>query len=193
MVLEPRVEAGCRRISLCGSQRAGRTAPFVERRNRDLLRASCPDDIAAARQRSIDSVPCSIAPLLSGMSGRRSGSLFPQTVANGVLAGVPPSRCALACCLSSLPGTAHPGIAWTRRGVGRVLLALPGRPAGTLYCGRRTRSFAGARLGATVMESGVERLRSFKGLCPQPRFPERDSHRECSGAAWRRCDVRSGS
>ncbi len=192
MVLESCVEAGCRRISLCGSQRAGRTAPFVERRNRDLLRAGCPDDIAAARQCPIDSVPCSIAPLLSGMSGHRSGSIFPQTVANGVLAGVPPSRRAIACGLSSLPGTAHSRIARTRCGIGRVLLALPGRPAGTFYCGRRTRSCPSARLGATVMESAIDRL-SFKGLCRQPRFPGRDCHRGCSGAAWSRCDARSGS
>ena len=61
-----------------------------------------------------------------------------------------------------------------------------------VYCGRRTRSCPGARLGATVMESAIERL-SFKGLCRQPRFPGRDCHRGCSGAAWRRCDVRSGS
>lgn len=170
MVLEPRVEAGCRRISLCGSQRAGRTAPFVERRNRDLLRAGCRDDIAAACQCPIDSGRCSITPLLSGMSGRRSGSLFPQTVANGVLAGMPPSRRAIACGLSSLPGTAHSGIGWTRCGVDRVLLALPGRPAGTFYCGRATRSCPGARLGAKVMESAIEPLKKRQRPMPPAAF-----------------------
>ena len=86
-----------------------------------------------------------------------------------------------------------PELLGLRCAVGRVLLALPGRPAGTFYRGRTTSPWPGSRLGTTVMESGVERLRDFKGLCRQPRFPERDSHRGCNGAAWRRCDARFGS
>jgi hypothetical protein len=173
MVLEPRVEAGCRRISFYRPKRAGRAASLVERRNRNQLRAGCPDDAPAARRCSIDSGGCSITPLLFGMSGRRYASLFPQAVANGVLASVPPSWRAIACSLSSLPGTAHSGIARTRCGVGRVLLALPGQPAGTFYYGGRTRPCPGARLGTTVMESGVERLKDpSKTYAASRVFPE---------------------
>lgn len=194
MVLEPRVEAGCRRLSLCRSQRAGRAAPFVERRNRNPVRAGCPNDFAPARRGSLDSGGCFITPLLSGVSSGRSGSLFPQRVANGVLAGVPPSRRALACRMSSLPGTAHSGIAWTsmrrRSGVARIA----GPTCGNILSWPNHESLARFSIGNDGYGVWCRAAkRDFKGLCRQPRFPERDSHRGCNGAAWRRCDARFGS
>ena len=76
------------------------------RYERVLPRPTC-----LAEVRSIWLCGCSITPLLSGVSSGRIRFPISAERGNGVLAGVPPSRRALACRLSSLPGTAHSGIA----------------------------------------------------------------------------------